>query len=87
MQERKQQIYEQILAVLDLSRDMQDEELQYCIEKQILEAGKQQYLSIDEKCRLQKELFHKIRGLDIIEELLEENEITEIMINGYQQIF
>ena len=87
LQERKQQIYEQILAVLDLSRDMQDEELQYCIEKQILEAGKQQYLSIDEKCRLQKELFHKIRGLDIIEELLEENEITEIMINGYQQIF
>ena len=87
MQERKQQIYEQILSVLDLSKDMQDEDLQACIEKQILEAGKQYYLSIEEKCRLQKEIFHKIRGLDIVEELLEEDEITEIMINGYRQIF
>lgn len=86
-EQRKQKIYEYVLASLDLTKETKEEELQTCIEEKILEVGKNQYVSIKEKCRLQKEIYHKIRGLDILEELLEEDDITEIMINGYEHIF
>lgn len=86
-EQRKQKIYENVLASLDLTKETKEEELQTCIEEKILEEGKNQYVSIKEKCRLQKEIYHKIRGLDILEELLEEADITEIMINGYNKIF
>ena len=57
-EQRKQKIYEYVLASLDLTKETKEEELQTCIEEKILEVGKNQYVSIKEKCRLQKEIYH-----------------------------
>jgi len=40
-----------------------------------------------EKTMLGKELFNAFRKLDILQELIEDDEITEIMINGTEHIF
>ena len=44
-------------------------------------------LSVEKKCILRKEIYDSIRGMDVLEELLADTEITEIMINGYKDIF
>lgn len=57
------------------------------IEAVILEYGRESYLPLERKCRLKQEIFHAIRGLDILEELLQDEAVTEIMVNGHRSIF
>ncbi len=49
--------------------------------------GREHYLPLEEKCRLKNEIFYAIRGFDILEELLADNRITEIMVNGPGRVF
>lgn len=53
----------------------------------ILAYGREHYLPLEEKVRLKTEIFHAIRGLDILEELLSDEAVTEIMVNGPTHIF
>lgn len=76
-----------VLEQLELFREMEDDEVYEVIDREILRAGKKQYISLEEKQKLRRELFNSMRRLDILQELLEDEEITEIMINGYQNIF
>lgn len=76
-----------VLERLELSREIEDAEIYEAIDQEILKAGRQHYISMTEKQKLRKELFNSMRRLDILQELLEDDEITEIMINGYQNIF
>ena len=78
---------EWVLEQLDLSREMADEEIYGLIDRGIQEEAKEQYIPLHQKSRLRNELFHSIRGLDVLQELIEREEITEIMINGYNRIF
>ena len=82
-----EELKKQILEQVDLSREVSDEEMQDLIDEVILVYGKEQYLSLDEKCRMKKELFHALRKMDVLQELLEEPEVTEIMVNGMDGIF
>lgn len=77
----------QILDRVDLSREVPDEEIQELIDEVVLSYGKEQYLPLNERCRLKKELFHALRKMDVLQELLEEREVTEIMVNGMDGIF
>lgn len=77
----------QVLGQIELSREIQDEEVYGIIDSEILKAGKQEYISLTEKQRLRRELFNSMRRLDILQELIEDDEITEIMINGPKNIF
>ena len=44
-------------------------------------------MTVNEKEQLRKELFYSVRKLDILQELLEDDQVTEIMVNGYENIF
>ena len=77
----------QILARVDLSRDVSDEEMQELIDEVVISYGKGQAVSLNERCRLKKELFHALRKMDVLQELLEEPDVTEIMVNGMNGIF
>lgn len=80
-------IREAVFGQIELTREIQDEEVFHIIDGEILKAGKQEYISLAEKQRLRREVFNSMRRLDILQELIEDDEITEIMINGYQNIF
>lgn len=81
------ELKEQILKRVDLSREVPDEEMQELIDEVVLTYGKEQHFSLNERCRLKKELFYALRKMDVLQELLEEPDVTEIMVNGMDGIF
>ena len=82
-----EQLHARILEELDLTREIEDEELTQLIYRVLNEASQQEYLPLAQKTALGKELFNAFRKLDLLEEFLEDDEITEVMINGTEAIF
>lgn len=82
-----EELHERILEELDLSKDLDDEQLMELIHKVLEEKSQEVPISLREKALLGKELFNAFRKLDILQELIEDEEITEIMINGTENIF
>lgn len=85
--ELRKQLKEKLTANLDFSKEVSDEEMQELIDELLMGEGKRQSLSLSEKERLRRELFHAVRKLDILQELVDDVDITEIMINGPGHIF
>lgn len=82
-----EQIYDKIIQRIDMNHELSDDEIRELIHTVIKEESKQRYLSLKEETYLGKELFNAFRKLDLLQELIEDEEITEIMINGTQSIF
>lgn len=75
-----------VLAEMDVSRDTTDEELWALIDQAIAQQTRMcPSLRMREAAR--EQVFHALRGLDVLQELVEDPQITEIMVNGYQNIF
>jgi len=72
---------------MNLTTDISDEEILQLIDEKIFAGEESKYLSVWDKLKLQKEVFYSLRGLDVLQELVDNRKITEIMINGYQDIF
>lgn len=87
LEERGKKLKEQVLERLDLSRDMSDEEVLEIIDEVILDDSRERYLNLSDKKWLRKALFDTMRRLDILQELVDDPDITEIMINGADHIF
>lgn len=83
---RAEEFHEKILQYVDLSKEVADEELIEIIHR-ALEEGESGYISLKEKAVLGRELFNAFRKLDILQELIEDEQVTEIMINGTRNIF
>lgn len=77
----------QVLEQLDHTREATDEEIYDCIDSVIVKESKQSYLPLKERVRLRKVIFDSLRRMDVLQELLENPDITEIMVNGYTTIF
>ena len=92
MEQRKKNIWieeiqEEILNEIDLSKEVEDDTLAEMI-REILELhSSREFIPLKEKASIGKELFNTFRKLDIIQEFLEDEEVTEIMINGTEKIF
>ncbi|MEG0227484.1 MAG: ATPase, T2SS/T4P/T4SS family, partial [Lachnospiraceae bacterium] len=84
---REEKLQEQILCRLDLSREVEDDELIELIHQVLEEYTGKEYIPLQEKAVLGRELFNAFRKLDILQELVEDDTITEIMINGTEYIF
>lgn len=80
-------IQERILDELDMSREIEDDELIELIHRVLEEYARKEYIPLQQKAAIGKELFNAFRKLDILQDLLEDESITEIMINGTQNIF
>ena len=72
---------------IDLSCDISDEDLMKNISSIISEEYTGSSLKLSERMRLTKDLFNAVRGLDVLQEIIEDDSITEIMINGPDKIF
>ena len=81
--ELKQKVYEK----LDINLDVSDEDLYKVIDVCIYEISQHRAISVHNRELLRQQLYNSIKRLDILQELLEDDDITEIMINGYKDIF
>ena len=71
----------------DINTDIDDEGIMDRIQEEICIFAKEYPIDVDERMRLQKELFYSLRKYDVLSRLLEDDDITEIMINGFNHIF
>ena len=71
-----------LMDELDLSRELADEEVLEVIDRVIVGSERLQYAPLEDKILLRQELFCSVRRLDVLQELLEDNTVTEIMEIG-----
>lgn len=81
------ELRERILEQLDLSRELDDEEVYRLVEDKTGEYVRTKMLGLREREKLEQFLFNSLRKLDVIQELLEDRDVTEIMVNGAEHIF
>lgn len=85
--ERKTKLRDSVLNNMDLSKNLSDDDILGLIDRVILKESRKQYIELREKSELRWELFNSLRRLDVLQELVDDEKITEIMINGAYDIF
>lgn len=82
-----EEIRKKVLDKLEYDQESSDEKIQEWITYYLEEETKQEFLPYYRRVVLGKEIFYSLRKLDILQPLLENPDITEIMVNGTEQIF
>ncbi|MBQ4899309.1 CpaF family protein [Paenibacillus sp. Marseille-P2973] len=77
----------EIRSGLDVTSSMQDDQLMDYIERQVLEEQRLAGLTAADKRRWVRRLYDSFRGLDVLQPLVDDLTVTEIMINGHEEIF
>ena len=87
IQEEKEQLQRELYIQFNQYGNLTDEQMEEIIEKKILESDREYYLSVAERQKMKQELFNVFRKLDVLSGLLEDDDISEIMVNGKDHIF
>lgn len=82
-----QDLRNRLLQRLEENWEDSDTEVLELIDELMAGCCKTVYMSISQRQSLRKELFQSVRKMDILEELLEDDSITEIMVNGWNRVF
>ena len=83
----QKEIYQMVMDKLDFNKDLSDEEIVELIDEVIVNRSKTRTIEIDSRGKLKKDVFYAIRKLDVLQQFLENPNITEIMVNGENHIF
>ena len=83
----KEEIIQRVIEKIDLTEEVSDDVVRAKIRQVVLEETRDAYLSLNKKEQICNEIFYSLRGLDILQDMLEDDSVTEIMINGYDKIF
>lgn len=86
-QKCRNEISSHVRQKIDLSREVEDSEIQEMIDSLIVQTGRKYSLSLKERQELGKSVFYSIRKMDVLQELIDCDEVTEIMVNGTENIF
>lgn len=72
---------------IDLTRDLTDNDIRDVISDIIKEQSAERYITLKEKKEIMDGIFNSMRGLDVLQPLVDDPSVTEIMINSYDEIF
>ena len=86
-EEYTSRIRNSLIEKLEYKDDVTDDELKEMIGEEIKELNLKCHIPIKDRLELGKQIFHSMRKLDILQDLLEDSGITEIMVNGPNNIF
>ena len=75
------------MTLLEGQNHTSDEELYELIDERIMEYGQARYLPLKERVDLRSSLFHSFRRLGVLQQLVDDRDLTEIMVNGPDHIF
>lgn len=82
-----EEIRSEVISRVDLSEDITDDRLHEIIDLVLSNYYESRYVSLDIRWAIHREIFDSIRGLGVLQELLEDDAITEIMVNDFEHIF
>lgn len=85
--EIKRELEQRVLEMMDYSRETSDEEVRDMIDQLFMREESLRICTVEERRQLKKDIFCALRRLDILQNLLEDKEVTEIMINGPSHLF
>lgn len=80
-------IKKELTEELGFKDSLTDEELEIKIMDKIRSYSRNDYISLVERIQMGKIILNSMRRLDVLQDLIEDNSITEIMINGPQDIY
>lgn len=86
-QSLQQKVQKRVMEEIESKRSLGDEELWEIIDREVMEAAKQEFVPLKEKLNLRTKLFDSFRRLGILQELVDDRQVTEIMVNGRERIF
>ena len=86
-QEIFRKLRQMLMEKLDVYRELTDQEILETIDELIVNTLRESGVSLKEKVQLRQELFYSVRKLDVLQELIEDETVTEIMVNGPDSIF
>ena len=87
MEEIKKKLQEQLIRSVEQRNFSTDDEIYGLVEEHVLKMGQLVYISAEEKKYLVRSVYNSIRGLDVLQEIVDNPDITEIMVNGAEHIF
>ena len=87
VEELKRSVRRQVINAIDYTKDISDEEMYELIDREIIRRTRSLIMSVDDRKRLRMQIFHSIRKLDVLQQLVDDSTVTEIMINGTENIF
>ncbi len=82
-----EEIRRQVLERIDFSKEIEEPEIQELIAHEMARCSFVEELSIGQRIMLEQRVFNSLRKLDILQELIEDDEVTEILVNGPNHIF
>lgn len=85
--DRFRMLRQRLMEKLDLARELSNQEILEEIDDLLLNGMRESAISLKEKVQLRQELFYSVRKLDVLQELIDDNSVTEIMVNGPDNIF
>ncbi len=83
----KNKVRERVIEQLLPGEEISDERLLSRIEEQIELIVGDRYLRLEEKKSIRHEVFNSLRRMDVLQDILEDEDVTEIMVNGPDHIF
>lgn len=86
-QELINEIKASINEKIDLKRNFSDHEINELVVRTVLDKSKEVFLNTSDKKQIIETVFNSLRRLDILQPILDDNQVTEIMINGPENIF
>lgn len=87
MEQLCESIRKQVLERMDFTKELSDVELQELIAREMSHQKDVKQLTIQQRIFVEQRVFNSLRKLDVLQELLEDDEITEILVNGPNRIF
>ncbi|MCR5670974.1 MAG: Flp pilus assembly complex ATPase component TadA [Butyrivibrio sp.] len=78
---------DRVMNSLDFSREITDREMYEIIDREISMQLRHRAVTLEERKSLRQQVFHSIRKLDVLQHLVDDPTITEIMVNGTDNIF
>lgn len=85
--EVKKTIQDMVLCRIDMASSVSDEEIINIIDDMIMEQTRKTTMSLKMRMKLRNDIFNSLRGLDAIQILVDDKDISEIMVNGYKNIY
>ena len=83
----RSEVREKVLQRIDFANEVSDGQVLTLIDEEVTELASAKGLLLDEMTHLRQEVYHSLRKLDILQDLIDDPSITEIMINGPEHIF
>ena len=83
----RKRLKEELMSEIDFSRDQSDEDIISLIDEMIIKEKRSVSIPLKLREDLRRNLFHSVRKLDILQDIVDDPLVTEIMVNGPEDIF